>query len=166
MECYGNFRIFFIVSLIFGLFRPTSVWLIGVWGYSINQSLGGIPMLGPCESRNCILRNTREIRAYDTLAQFARMNCVRDLRACFEAYACVCAYACLFQSPCVFLLGQPDDCNRDRDYRNCECKMKVWNMQFDAKKYFIKPMLAKYAIAVVQDGITPSGKCKTSDLLR
>lgn len=41
-------------------------------------------MLGPCESRNCILRNTREIRAYDTLAQFARTNCVRVLRACFD----------------------------------------------------------------------------------
>ena len=27
-------------------------------------------------------------------------------------------------------------------------------------------MLAKYAVAVVQDGITPYGKCKTSDLLR
>ena len=27
-------------------------------------------------------------------------------------------------------------------------------------------MLAKYAIAVVQDGITPYGKCKTSDFLR
>ena len=50
-------------------------------------------MLGPCESRNCIRRNTREIRAYDTLAHFASTNCVRDLRACFEAR--------VFRSVCV-----------------------------------------------------------------
>lgn len=30
-------------------------------------------MLGPSENRNCILRNTREIRAYELRTRFARV---------------------------------------------------------------------------------------------
>ena len=156
MKCYGKCRIFFIVSLFFSLFSPTSVWVIGVWGYFINQGLGGIPMLGPCESRNCILRNTREIRAYELRTRFARVLrsvCVRvyvRMLACSNRHV----HSCLGNRMTVTETETIGIVNVKWRFEICNSMQKI---------FYKKPMLAKYAIAVIQDGITPYGKCKTSD---
>ena len=118
-ECYGNCRIFFIVSLFFGLFRPASVWAIGVWGFSVNRGSGSIPMLGACVTRSCILLYPSK-HARDSRSRFTCAMCSHDSRVRFAYAICARVSKRVFRSACVRVHGRMLACGKPH-VQSCLC---------------------------------------------